>query len=130
MSFDLREPPPGTQPAITLHVRPEPFRLEVRGDGLGDPDAWIRPDSVAAETGAVAYGVFLSVSDDNPVGTLVCILDGDFDCVSEMLPSPPAESYNRVSVLAIEDSIELPPPADGFDRLVTTKSFTPPLQLG
>jgi polyvinyl alcohol dehydrogenase (cytochrome) len=130
LGFTLKEPPEGTAPSATLHVRPSPFRLEVRTDGLGPPEAWIRPGGEAARTGAVTYAVFMSVSDDNPTGALVCILDGDGDCVTEVLPDPLAESYNRVSILAIADDVRLPSPAEGFDRLVTTQDFTPPLVLG
>jgi hypothetical protein len=129
LSFTLKEPPPGTAPHATLHVRPEPFRVEVRTEGLGAPTAWIRPGGDAARAGAVAYGVFLSVSDNNPVGSLVCVLDGDGDCVTDTLPDPLHDSYNRVSILAITDSLELPEPAEGFDRIVTTQDFTPPLVI-
>jgi polyvinyl alcohol dehydrogenase (cytochrome) len=129
LSFTLKEPPPGTAPRATLHVRPDPFRVEVRTEGLGAPDAWIRPGGDAARTGAVAYGVFLSVSDNNPVGSLVCVLDGNGDCVSETRPDPLHDSYNRLSILAITDSLELPEPAEGFDRIVTTQDFTPPLVI-
>jgi outer membrane protein assembly factor BamB len=129
LSFTLKEPPPGTAPQATLHVRPDPFRVEVRTEGLGVPDAWIRPGGDAARTGAVAYGVFLSVSDNNPVGSLVCVLDGGGDCVTETLPDPLHDSYNRLSILAITDSLELPEPAEGFDRIVTTQDFTPPLVI-
>lgn len=123
--------PEGLAPSMTLHVRPEPFRLEVRGDGLGDPEAWLRPDGPAiANGGAVTYGVFLTKSDDDPRGTLVCVLDGDSDCVTDELPSPLEESYSRMSVLAIADRAELPEVAEGFDRLVATVAFDPPLALG
>ena len=63
---------------------------------------------VAAERGAVAYAMFASVSDDNPEGVLLCILDGDGDCVTEDMPSPLAASYSRISLLAITASTDLP----------------------
>jgi polyvinyl alcohol dehydrogenase (cytochrome) len=129
MTFELKKPPPGTTPKVILHVRPEPFRLEVRGEGLGDPNAWIRPGGVAAEQGAVTYAVFISRSDDNPQGSMVCVLDASYDCVSDVLPQPLQESYTRVTLLAIRDSAKLPEVVEGFDRLVTTRSFDPPLVL-
>ncbi len=129
LPFVLREPPPGTTPEIMLHVRPAPFRLEVRSAGLGPPEAWLRAGSEAAGSGAVAYGVFVSVSDDNPAGALVCLLDPAGGCVTEALPDLGAESYNRVTILAIADSVVLPSPGEGFDRMVTTTAFDPPLVL-
>jgi polyvinyl alcohol dehydrogenase (cytochrome) len=130
LSFLLKEPPPGTDPRLVMHIRPAPFRLEVRGEDLGDPEAWLRAGGEAAATGAVAYGVFVSVSDDQLTGALLCILDRAFDCVTEELPDPLDASYNRVSILAVADTPELPSPAEGFDRLVTTQEFDPPLVLG
>lgn len=126
-----KQVPAGLSPSMTMHLRPEPFRLEVRGDGLGDPEAWLRPGGPAEQHGgAVTYGVFLTRSDDDPRGTLVCVLDGAFDCVTETPPSPLEPSYSRMSVLAIADRADLPGVAEGFDRLVATVSFEPPLELG
>lgn len=130
LSFTLKEPPAGTNPRIVLHIRPAPFRLEVRGDDLGEPQGWLRPGGEAAAGGAVTYGVFLSVSDDRLAGALVCVLDRAFDCVTEQLPEPLESSYNRLSILAIADTPQLPSPAEGFDRLVTTQEFDPSLVLG
>jgi outer membrane protein assembly factor BamB len=130
LPFTLKEPPAGTDPRLVMHIRPAPFRLEVRGEDLGDPEDWLRAGGEAAQSGAVSYGVFASVSDDQLTGALLCILDGTFDCVSEELPDPLDSSYNRVSILAIADTAELPSPAEGFDRLVTTQEFDPPLVLG
>jgi hypothetical protein len=55
---------------------------------------------------------------------LLCILKADGSCVSSKVPRTGA-SYNRISVLAITDSNDLPSTAQGFDRLVATKSFNP-----
>ena len=37
-------------------------------------------------------------------------------------------TYNRVSIVAVKDRTRIPTLADGFERLVTTQSFDPPLQ--
>jgi hypothetical protein len=36
-------------------------------------------------------------------------------------------TYNRVSIVAVKDPKTLPTLVDGFDRLVSTRSFDPPL---
>jgi polyvinyl alcohol dehydrogenase (cytochrome) len=125
----LKEIPPGASPTMTLLVRPSPFRLEVRGDGLGDPNAWLRAGGEAEAKGAVTYGVFMTKSDDDPRGVLVCVLDGAFDCVTDVLPDPLEAGYSRVSLLAIANSTRLPGTVEGFDRLVATIAFDPPLVL-
>jgi hypothetical protein len=48
----------------------------------------------------------------------------DGSCTSTVIPRPGA-AYNRITIVAITDSDELPSVAQGFDRLVTTKSFDP-----
>lgn len=125
--FDLKKPPPGLTPRITLHVAERPFRVEVHASGLGPPSGWLRPGSPAAQAGATAYGVFVSESDDNPTGGLVCVLDASLACTASKIPRPGA-TYNRVSLVAVKDPHTLPTLADGFDRLVATVSFSPPLR--
>jgi polyvinyl alcohol dehydrogenase (cytochrome) len=125
LDFQLTTPPPGSTPALTVHLQPRPFRIEVRGDGLGKPDAWVRAGSSAAKKGAVTYGVF--ASDDSLKGALLCVLDGNFDCVNEKMPADLTSRYNRISVLAIANTPKLPSAAEGFDRLVTTVSLDPPV---
>ncbi len=92
------------------------------------PDAWLRPGGEAATQGAITYGVF--ANDDSLHGTLLCVLDGVFDCVNEELPEDAPAGFNRLSVLAIANTPELPAPANGFDRLVTTQSLDEPVTLG
>jgi len=93
--------------------------------GLGDPAAWVRAGSAAATEGATRYGVFMSESDDDPTGGLVCVLGADGACTGTRIPRAGA-TYNRVTIVAIRGTT-MPSLADGFDRLVTTTSFTPPL---
>jgi hypothetical protein len=128
VDFTLKPIPPGATPTMTIHLRPEPFRIEVRADGLGAPTPWIRAESAAAATGAVAYGVFSS--DDVLRGSLLCVLDGNFDCVSETAPAEPQSAVNRISVLAIANTPELPSASEGYDRLVTSVSLAAPVTLG
>ncbi len=127
MGFELKKPPAGLTPTATLEISERPFRLQVHAAGLGPPAGWLRPGTPAAVAGATAYAVFLSESDDNPTGGLVCVLDAAFDCTSSRIPRRGA-TYNRVSIVAVKDGRTTPTLADGFERLVTTTSFDPPLQ--
>jgi polyvinyl alcohol dehydrogenase (cytochrome) len=122
--FNLVQPPPGVTPNMRLQVTLDPWRVEVQTNGLGPPEAWIRPGSVAATTGATRYGVFISESDDNPQGGLLCVLDADGACTATKVPRA-GTTYSRITVLAITDSNELPSPTEGVNRLVVTKSFDP-----
>jgi polyvinyl alcohol dehydrogenase (cytochrome) len=129
--FDLIKPPPGTNPKMTLTVSTNPWCVEVRISGAGPPRAWLRPGSPAARAGATRYGVFISESDDNPQGGLLCVLDPGAEttggsCTSSVIPRPGA-TYSRITVLAITDSDALPTPQEGVNRLVVTKSFAPAL---
>jgi hypothetical protein len=54
------------------------------------------------------------------------VLDAEGSCTTKAIPREGA-TYNRITVLAITDSDELPSPAEGVDRLMVTKSFDPPL---
>jgi outer membrane protein assembly factor BamB len=125
LDFTLIAPPAGTNPSMTVHLQPDPFRLEVRADGLGDPNAWLRAGSPAVAEGAVTYGVF--ASDDSLQGSLLCVLDAEFDCVSEVPPEDARPSYNRISILAIANTPVLPSASKGFDRLVTTVALDEPI---
>jgi polyvinyl alcohol dehydrogenase (cytochrome) len=127
-SFTLKAPPPGTNPSLTVHLTPKPFHVDVRGDGLGDPNAWIRPGGKAAQQGAVTFALF--GSDDSLHGSLLCVLDAEFDCVNDTLPKDLRKNYNRLSLLAIANTPVLPTAADGFDRLVTTESLDEVVSLG
>jgi polyvinyl alcohol dehydrogenase (cytochrome) len=126
VSFNLVPPPPGTSPRMQLLVQLDPWRVEVKADGLGDPSAWLRPGSISEQSGATRYGVFISERDDNPEGGLLCVLDDAGSCSTTRIPKG-AATYNRITVLAITDSDALPSPAEGVNRLVVTKSFDPPL---
>jgi hypothetical protein len=122
----LREPPADLHPSLTLQIDTDPFKVTVKGIGLGTPDQWLQPGSSAAEKGATAFGLFISESDDNPTGGVLCIMDADYTCTADSLPR--LTTYNRITLLAIEgpDS-PLPSPQEGVGRLIVTVSFNPPL---
>ena len=127
LTFELKKPPAGLTPTARLEITQRPFRLRLDADGLGPPGGWLRPGTPATAAGATAYAVFLSESDDNPTGGLVCVLNATFDCTGDQIPRRGA-TYNRASIVAVKDVHTLPTLADGFERLVTTVSFDPPLQ--
>ena len=126
VGFDLVQPPPGLSPTMTMELRLDPWRARIRTQGLGPPSGWLRPGSADQAEGATRYGVFISESDDNPQGGLLCVLDATGGCTTKKIPRAGA-TYNRITVLAITDSDELPSPASGVNRLVVTKSFDPPI---
>jgi polyvinyl alcohol dehydrogenase (cytochrome) len=122
----LREPPAGLQPTLTLEVSTDPFKITVTGTGLGTPDQWLQPGTPAAEKGAKAFGLFISESDDNPTGGVLCIMDADYSCTADSLPR--LTTYNRITLLAVEDpDSDLPSAQEGVARLIVTISFDPPL---
>ena len=126
VSFNLVPPPAGTSPRMQLLVQLDPWRVDVKTQGLGDPRAWLRPGSISEQSGATRYGLFISERDDNPEGGLLCVLDDSGSCSTSKIARQGA-TYNRITLLAITDSDELPSPAEGVNRLVVTKSFDPPL---
>ena len=125
--FTLIQPPAGLTPSMTLLVTRDPWRVEVKAQGLGDPDAWLRPGSPAAAEGAIAFAVFISERDDNPTGGILCALDENLSCTSSAIPRSGA-SYNRITLLAVNDTKQLPSITEGVNRLVATQAFNPPLR--
>lgn len=122
----LREPPAGLQPSLTLEIDTAPFAVTVNGTGLGTPAQWLQPDSPAAERGATAFGLFISESDDDPTGGVLCIMDADYTCTTDSLPR--LTTYNRITLLSVENpDSPLPTPQEGVARLIVTVSFNPPL---
>jgi polyvinyl alcohol dehydrogenase (cytochrome) len=126
LGFELKKPPAGLNPTARLEVTERPFRIRVQATDLGPPAGWLRPGTPAAQAGATQYAVFISESDDNPTGGLVCVLDASFECTGTQVPRRGA-TYNRVSIVAVKDRNTVPTLVDGFERLVTTQSFDPPL---
>jgi polyvinyl alcohol dehydrogenase (cytochrome) len=130
VDFGINDPPPGTQPGVTVQLGADPLRIDVRAEDLGAPEDWVRAGSAAARVGATRFGVFLSERDDDPFGGggLVCSwAEGEPGCTGTSIPRY-APSYNRLSVLAIVDAETEPTLSDGADRLVRTLSFDPPIR--
>jgi len=122
--FNLISPPPGITPVATLLVELDPWQVTFAATGLGPPSGWLRAGSDAASEGATSYALFISESDDNPQGGLLCVLDANLRCETERIPRADT-TYNRITLLAVNDTSKLPSPAQGVDRLVTTISFDP-----
>lgn len=127
VSFNLIEPPAGLTPSMTLLITRDPWRVEVKAQGMGAPAAWLRAGSPAAGEGARAFGVFISERDDNPQGGLLCVLDANLSCTSSAIPRRGA-AYTRITVLAVNDTSRLPSITEGVNRLVVTHGFNPPLR--
>jgi outer membrane protein assembly factor BamB len=126
LGFTLKEPPAGRTPSLTLEVTPSPLRISVQAEDLGEPEEWLGEDGPASSTGATVFAVFITPRDDRPeLGSIVCVLR-DGACTGEQIDLP-AESYTRLSVLALADGGTLPSLQEGYDRLVTTHSFDPGL---
>lgn len=136
LEFTLKEPPDGLAPEVTLEVGTDPFSATVAAAGLGDPADWLRPGGAAEADGATEFGLFISDRDDNPTGGgLLCVLseddapaDAELGCTASAIPRL-APTYNRISIVAVQDAETEPTLVDGFDRLVTTTSFDPPLTV-
>jgi outer membrane protein assembly factor BamB len=128
LNFDLtRERVANDTGTGSVQITLDPFRVVIQADGLGDPNRWLRPGSAAQQAGATTYGVYLSQGTDNPTGGFLCTLDADNDCTATKLPGRGGATYDRVSILAVEDPKKLPSLAEGFDRLVTTNALEIPI---
>lgn len=128
LRFNLPPPPDGLSPTGTLVVTSTPFSIRIEVEGIGDPEQWVAPNAPDAELGAAAFVAGISVSDDNPIGSIVCAFDDDGVCEGDTI-STLAPSYNRISILALADPDDFPTPAEGVARLVMTMAFQPALQV-
>ena len=118
----------GVRVEFTARIDTDPFLLVVDAKGLGPPKAWLRADGPNAAAGATVYGVMLSESDDDALSAgIACVLDQRGHCEIDDLPKR-TPTYRRLSILALVDADTSPTLADGYDRLVVTHSFDPPLQ--
>ncbi len=123
LPFNLKPVPDGLDPKGTLEVQPDPYRITVTATGLGRPDQWLNSGTDAAAEGAKMFALYISESDDNPVGGLLCVLDDTGSCSATTLPR--STTYNRITLLAVNDPSNLPPIAQGLARIITTISFDP-----
>ena len=128
LRFSVPPPPDGLTPSGTLVVTSTPFSIRIEAQGMGDPEQWVAPNAPDADLGATAFVAGLSVSDDNPVGSIVCTFDDDGVCEGDTI-STLAPSYNRISILALADPEDFPTPAQGVARLVLTMAFRPALAV-
>lgn len=127
IDFTLKDPPSGQQPTMTLEVTPDPLRITVRTTDLGEPADWLGEEGPAGEAGATVFAVFVTPRDDKPeLGSIVCILDDEGSCTGDRIDLR-ADSYTRLSVVALADAQSPPTVQEGYDRLVTTHSFEPGL---
>jgi hypothetical protein len=128
MRFGLKPAPAGTNPSATLLLTTDPYSIRVQGSDFGEPIDWLRPDGPNVEVGATAFGAYLSTSDDNPIGGLLCIFDENLLCEGDTIPNL-QPSYHRLTILALKDANTAPTLQDGLDRLMTTMTFEPPLTV-
>lgn len=128
LPFSLFPPPAGLSPTATLHIETTPFAIRIEAQGLGEPIEWVNPDSETAADGANAFAAYLSTSDDNPTGTIVCVFDDGGVCEGDTIPLV-EPSYNRLTILAVPDADFVLSPASGVPRLVTTINFDPVLTV-
>ncbi len=74
------------------------------------------------------FAVFVTPRDDKPeLGDILCVLDEAGACTADRIDVP-AESWSRLSLLALVGPETPPSLQEGYDRLVTTHSFDPPLR--
>jgi polyvinyl alcohol dehydrogenase (cytochrome) len=128
LEFNLFPPPEGLTPTATLEITTTPFSIRIVAEGLGEPIDWVSPASETFAEGATIFGAYLSTSDDNPTGTLVCVFDDSGVCAGGTIPVVEPQ-YNRLTILAVPDASFTLTPASGVPRLVTTTSFTPVLKV-
>jgi polyvinyl alcohol dehydrogenase (cytochrome) len=128
LEFGLFPVPAGLSPRATLEIATSPFAIRIVAEGLGEPTQWVNPDSETFAEGATLFGAYLSTSDDNPTGTLVCVFDAEGVCEGDTIPVVEPQ-YNRLTILAIPDADFPLTPASGVPRLVTTTNFDPVLKV-
>ncbi len=124
VDFTLKDPPAGRTPTMTLEITPDPLRISVVTSDLGPPEAWLGD----ADGEATVYALFITPRDDRPeLGSVVCVLDDSGACEGDRIDIA-ADSYTRISLLAMVDADTTPTVQEGYDRLVTTQSFDPSLE--
>lgn len=127
VDFTLKDPPAGRRPTMTLEVTPDPLRIAVRTTDLGEPADWLGDEGPAHDEGATVFAVFVTPRDDKPeLGSIVCVLGDDGSCTGDRIDLR-ADSYTRLSLVALADDRSPPTVQEGYDRLVTTHSFEPGL---
>ena len=127
LPFQLKKPPAGITPTLSLQIDPDPFTFTLTATGLGDPSGWLSANGEARKVGATTYMAFITPSDAKPeLGSILCTFGPDGSCTANSIAHG-ADAYTRISVLAVADAATPPTLAEGYDRLVTTHSFDPAL---
>ena len=88
LGFDLKKPPAGLTPTARLEITRSRSSSTSRPTGSVRPRDGSEPGPRPRPKGATNYAVFLSESDDNPTGGLVCILDAQLECTGRPSPAP------------------------------------------
>ena len=73
-------------PRARSRSRPTRSRSPSTRPGSATPQQWLGGRPGGAATAPPSFGLFISESDDNPVGGLLCILDADGTCTGTTLP--------------------------------------------
>jgi polyvinyl alcohol dehydrogenase (cytochrome) len=127
LDFELKDPPAGHHPTMTLEITPDPLKIAVHTTDLGEPADWLAPDG-PGHGKATVFAVFVTPRDDKPeLGSIICVLDDSGSCTGDRITLP-ADGYTRLSLLALADATTTPTVQEGYDRLVTTHSFAPALK--
>ena len=106
---------------MTLQITLDPWHVEMHADGLGRSDAWLRagkPDKRRRARRASASSSPRATT--TPKAACSACSTRAAPASTSKIPRKGA-TYNRITILAITDSNELPSPAEGVNRLVVTK---------
>ena len=118
---------PGSRPSGRSRSRPTRSASTIHASpGSASPSSGSTAGSPAAGEGATVFGLFISESDDNPVGGLLCILDAVGTCTGR-LAAPAGHLQPHHAARPEGRPRRSRPPSDGLARLITTISFDPPL---
>lgn len=123
VGFTLKDPPAGHAPTLTYEIAADPFRFTATATDLGEPSDWTGDGGPPA----TVFAVFISPRDDKPeLGSILCVLDDVGTCSTDLIGNT-AESYTRISLVALADATTTPSLQEGYARLVTTRAFDPAL---
>ena len=126
VSFNLIQPPAGLTPSMTLLVTRDPWRVEVKAQGLGAPAAWLRAGSPARARVPAPSASSSRSATTTPRGSPLRARREPV--VHEQRDPRRGAAYSRITVLAVNDTSRLPSITEGVNRLVVTHAFNPPLR--
>ena len=115
--------------APTLEVTLDPWTVTFQAEGLGPPEAWLRPGSQAA---AGRRRRLRACSCPNATTTrkeaLLCELDEDLTCTLRRGPAPGRDLHPDHAPRHPSRGPGCPSVTEGVDRLVATQAFDEPVQ--